>query len=418
MSTPPAGHPRPLREQAELVDRWLRQRLTEVLPGLLDRARLDTWLVVAREYHEDPVMAALLPGTWLSARRRTILVFHRVPDGVRALAVAPYPVGSAYESVWDPALGSQWAALHASVAARDPRRIGVNVSETFALADGMSVTEHRLTMGALGAYAERVVLAEQVAIGLLETRLPEEIAVAHELNALAHNVIASAYAEVAPGRTRALDVAWWIQQRFHDLGVPPWFLSTVDIQRHGTELGGVPDDAVIQPGDLLHCDVGLTSLRLHTDTQQNAYVLRPGETQAPQGLVDALAVGNQMQDLTVAAFEVGGTGNQVLALAREYAAAAGIDAAVYSHPIGMHGHAAGPTVGLWDNQLTVPGSGDYPLHGSTLYALELCTYSAVPEWDGQRVRMALEQGIVLRAGKVDYLDRRQTALHLIPAPAG
>lgn len=410
-------HPLPLRQQADLIDRWLTERLATVLPGLLDRAGLDTWLVVAREYHEDPVLGALLPGTWANARRRTILVFHRVPDGVRALAVAPYPVGTAYESVWDSARGTQWDALYTCVAARDPRRIGVNVSAAFALADGMSVTEHRLTMDALGPYAERVVPAEQVAVGVLETRLPGEIEAAHELNALAHAVIAQAFSpDVVTLGTTATDLAWWIQQRFHDLGVPPWFLATVDIQRSGIELGHVPDEAQIEPGDLLHCDVGLTSLRLHTDTQQNAYVLRPGETQAPQGLLDALAVGNEMQDLTAKAFEAGGTGNQVLALAREYAAAAGTDAAVYSHPIGLHGHAAGPTIGLWDNQLGVPGAGDYPLHDKTLYALELCTWSEVPEWDGQRVRMALEQGVVLQGGRVDYLDRRQTELHLIQPP--
>lgn len=397
------------------MDRWLQQRLDAVLPLLMDRADVDTWIVAAREYHEDPVFRALLPGSWLSARRRTILVFHRTASGVRCLAVAPYPVGTAYEPVWDPRQESQWAALHRTVAERDPRQIGVNVSATFALADGMSVTEHQLTLEALGTYADRVVPAETIAIGLLETRLPEEIETAHELNALAHQVIAEAFSSdvVEAGQTTGLDVAWWIQQRFHDLGVPPWFLSTVDIQRGGAELGDVPDDAVIQRGDLLHCDVGLTSARLHTDTQQNAYVLPKGEAGPPAGLVEALAVGNHMQDLTVTEFARGGTGNEILQRSRAAAAAAGIEADVYSHPVGLHGHAAGPTIGLWDNQGSVPGSGDYPVYADTIYALELCTYCSVAEWGGQRVRMALEQGIAVTGGGVDYLDRRQTTLHLI-----
>jgi hypothetical protein len=187
----------------------------------------------------------------------------------------------------------------------------------------------------------------------------------------------------------------------------------VDIQRRGTELGEVPDEAVIERGDLLHCDVGLTSARLHTDTQQNAYVLRDGESAAPAGLVEALAVGNRMQDLTVAEISRGGTGNEILARARAAADAAGIEADIYSHPVGLHGHAAGPTIGMWDNQVSVPGSGDYPVYADTIYALELCTYSRVPEWGDQRVRMALEQGIAVTGGRVDYLDRRQTELHLI-----
>lgn len=408
-------HPLPLREQAELLDGWLQQRLDTVLPDLLDRAGIDLWIVVAREYNEDPVLTTLLPATWLSARRRTILVFDRTRQGVDSLAVAPYPVGTAYRPVWEQAKESQWAALHRVVAERDPQRIGLNMSSTFALADGLSATERRLTCQALGQYAERVVSAEAVAIGVLETRLPGEIEVAHELNALAHHVIADAFSRdvVQPGRTTGLDVAWWIQQQFHDLGVPGWFQSTVDIQRRGTPLGEVPDEAVIEPGDLLHCDVGLVSLRLHTDTQQNAYVLRYDESQPPPGLVDALTIGNRMQDLTVAELAVGGTGNEILRRARAAAAAHGIEADIYSHPVGVHGHAAGPTIGLWDNQDAVPGAGDYAVHPDTIYALELCTYSPVPQWDGQRVRMALEQGIVLTAGRVDYLDRRQRDLHVI-----
>lgn len=423
---PTLTHPLPVRAQAAQVDRWLAERLHTVLPALLDRAGIDTWIVSAREYHEDPVMAALLPGEWHSARRRTILVLHRTADGVEAQAVARYPVGTAYTPVWqgngtagggaltevrDPE--TQWEALRRVVAARDPRRIGLDTSSTFALADGLSATEERAVLAALGPFAERVVSAEAVAIGLLETRLPGEIAAAHELNALAHRVISDAYGAVVIGTTTALDVAWWIEQRFADLGVPSWFRSTVDVQRRGVALGAVAEDAVVAPGDLLHCDVGLVSCRLHTDTQQNAYVLRPGEQAAPQGLVDALAVGNRMQDLTCAALAAGGTGNDVLAAARQAAADEGIDAAVYSHPVGLHGHAAGATIGLWDSQDGVPGAGDYPLYDNTIWALELCTYSTVPEWDGQRVRMALEQGVVRTDGAVHYLDERQSSLHLI-----
>jgi Xaa-Pro aminopeptidase len=309
---------------------------------------------------------------------------------------------------------------------RDPARIGLDVSDTFALADGLSASQHRLVLGALGGYAQRVTGAEALAVGWLETRLPEEVAAAHELNALAHRVIAEAFspAVVEPGRTTPLDVAWWIRQRFADLGTPAWFQPTVAAQRRGrpaalagaaTPDGGVRGDEPIEPGDLLHCDVGLTCLGLHTDTQQNAYVLRPGETAPPDGLVAALAVGNRMQDITAAHFRTGATGNQILRAARADAAAEGIDGDVYSHPIGLHGHAAGPVIGLWDRQDGVPGGGDYPVYPDTMYALELCVRVDVPEWDGQRVRMALEQGIAFDGESVRYLDRRQTELLLVPA---
>ena len=305
-----------------------------------------------------------------------------------------------------------------------PRRIGIDVSESFALADGLSHTEHRLLTEALGPWADRLVPAEDLAVGWLETRLPEEIAALHALNRLAHDVVDEAFspAVIDVGTTTALDVAWWIRQRFHDLGVEPWFQPSVALQRagvpltaeRGTLLPAVGYDAVIAPGDLVHCDVGLSSLGLRTDTQRVGYVLRPGETAAPAGLQDVLRLANRMQDLTTAALTVGRTGNAVLADARAAAVGEAIDADVYSHPVGFHGHGAGPAIGRWDEQRGIPGAGDYPVHPDTVYALELAVRGAVPEWNGQCVRMALEEGIALTGDGVEYLGGRQTELILIP----
>jgi Xaa-Pro aminopeptidase len=423
--------PLPLREQADVRDRWLTQRLLDLLPGLMDRAGIDLWVVVGREYNEDPVLATLLPAGWLSARRRTILLFHRSDDGVTAAAVSRYPVGQ-FLPAWEPderpgltPEQSQWAAVRRFVDQAAPRTIGVDVSAVFAHADGLSHTEHQLLVAALGPHAERLVSAEELAVGWLETRLPEEIAALHAMNRLVHRVIDEAYspAVITVGETTALDVAWWIRQRFADLGVDGWFQPTVGLQRagsppadeRGTALPGVPYDAVIEPGDLVHCDVGLSTLGLMTDTQRNGYVLRPGESAAPAGLAEALAVGNRMQDLTTAALRPGRTGDEVLGAARAAAAAEGIDGDVYSHPVGVHGHGAGPAIGMWDQQDGVPGAGSAVVHPDTVYALELCVRVPVPEWGGQLVRMALEQGIALTDRGVEYLDRRQTELILIPS---
>ncbi|WP_040336800.1 M24 family metallopeptidase [Candidatus Blastococcus massiliensis] len=419
--------PLPLREQADVRDRWLTQRLLDLLPGLMDRAGIDLWIVAGREYNEDPVLGTLLPATWLSGRRRTILLLHRSDDGVMPVAVSRYPIGQFLPAavLADSGAGGDWGVVRRFVEQADPARIGIDVSADFALADGLSHTEHRLLVEALGPYADRLVPAERLAVGWLETRLPEEIAALHALNRLAHEVIEEAFsgAVVVPGTTTALDVAWWLRQRLHDLGVEPWFQPSVTLQRAGVPLveqsgallPGVPYDAVVEPGDLLHCDVGLTSLGLRTDTQRNAYVLRPDEDAAPEGLRALLAVGNRMQDLTTAALEVGRTGNEVLAAAREAAAREGIDADVYSHPVGVHGHGAGPAIGQWDAQTGVPGPGDYPVHPDTVYALELAVRRPVPEWGGQCARMGLEQGIALTAAGVQYLDGRQTELLLVPA---
>ncbi|MGY2075974.1 M24 family metallopeptidase [Blastococcus sp. SYSU DS0828] len=419
--------PLPLREQADVRDRWLTQRLLDVLPGLMDRAGIDLWIVAGREYDEDPVLATLLPATWLSARRRTILLLHRSDDGVTPAAVSRYPVGQ-FLPAWtadprEPAERAQWAEVRRFVEQAGPRRIGIDVSERFALADGLSHTEHRLLTEALGPYADRLVSAEQLAVSWLETRLPEEIEALRGMNRLAHQVIAEAFspAVVRVGRTTALDVAWWLRQRLHDLGVEPWFQPSVLVQRAGVPLvedGGtllpaVPSDAVVRAGDLLHCDVGLSSLGLRTDTQRNAYVLRPGETDAPEGLRSAMRAANRLQELTAAALLPGRTGNEVLAAARAAAAAEGLDGDVYSHPIGYHGHGAGPAIGQWDQQRDVPGAGDYPVHADTAYALELAVRRPVPEWGGQCVRLGLEEGIALTADGVEYLAGRQTEFQLI-----
>jgi Xaa-Pro aminopeptidase len=423
--------PLPLREQADVRDRWLTQRLLDLLPGLMDRAGIDLWLVVGREYNEDPVLATLLPATWLSARRRTILVLHRSDDGVTAAAVSRYPVGQ-FLPAWSPEDGggrltgeqSQWAEVRRIVEQAAPRRIGIDVSADFALADGLSHTEHRLVTEALGPWADRLVSAEDLAVGWLETRLPEEIAALDGLNRRVREVVEEAFspAVLTAGVSTATDVAWWLRQRLADLGVDPWFHPVVDVQRAGVAplrhqgalLPAVRYDVPVQPGDLVHCDVGLSSLGLKTDSQRNGYVLRRGETDAPAGLRRALAVGNRLQDLTTAELVAGRTGNEVLAAARRAAAAAGIDGDIYSHPVGVHGHGAGPAIGRWDDQGGVPGAGDRVLCPDTVYALELCVRVPVPEWGGQPVRMALEEGVALTEDGVRYLGDRQTELLLIP----
>jgi Xaa-Pro aminopeptidase len=416
--------PLPLRDQAAVRDRWLSQRLLDVLPGLMDRADIDLWLVVGREYNEDPVLGTLLPAAWLSARRRTILALQRSDDGVVPIAVSDYPVGqflaaiAPEDSPVPPGIATEWDEVRRIVEQADPTRIGIDVSPSFALADGLSHAEHQSLISALGPYADRCVPAESLAIGWLETRLPEEIQALRTLNRLAHDVVSEAFTAVEVGTTTALDVAWWIRQRLADLGVDPWFQPGVTLQRAGVPLVGhrgtlmpsVRFDAVIEPGDVLHCDVGLSSLGLRTDTQRTAYVLRADESEPPAGLCAAMATANRLQDLTLGSLTAGRTGNEVLAAARAAAAAEGIDGDVYSHPVGYHGHGAGPAIGQWDRQDGIPGPGDYPVHVNTVYALELAIREPVPEWDGQVVRMAVEDGIALTGDGVGYLAERQTEL--------
>lgn len=433
----------PLRRQTEVVNGWLRERLRTVLPEVMRREGFDMWLVVAREYNEDPVLMSLLPAPMMSARRRTILVFHApgaadasgsgdaaaggaaADEGFEAMAIANAGIGldGYYAAMWDKgrtaqAKEDQWACLRRVIAERDPRRIGIDVGEHFAFGDGLSHHEHEALRGALGEELwARTASAERLAVGWLERRTQGEIDAAGGINQIAHGIIGEAFSSrvVHPGVTTAVDVAWWLRQRAADLGLSCWFQPTVSIQRRGVHVGdiGSSPDEVIRPGDLLHCDFGLHYLGLATDTQQNAYVLRLGEEAPPAGLELALVAANRQQDLLAAEMVAGRSGNEILAAVRAAMAADGLEGRMYSHPIGVHGHGAGPMIGLYDQQDGVPGRGDLPLHHDTLHSFEMFVEVVVPEWDGQKVKLASEQIVAFTGGRIHYLGGRQTALHLI-----
>ncbi len=415
----------PLRQRAALVDGWLRNRLESVVPRLMRREGIDLWVLIAREYDEDPVVETMLPSTWLSARRRTILVFHDAgPEmGVERFSISRYDVGGLFPGAWNPEEEpDQMKRLASLVNERDPDRIAIDRSLDFALADGLSSTEHERLLAALPErLRERLVPAENLAVGWLETRTAEELSAYPSICALSHRIIAEGFASVQPGTTTTEDLEWWYRERLVELRLDTWFHPSVSVQR-----AGAPDPTetvnfasrrgpeTILPGDLVHLDFGITYLRLNTDQQQHAYVLREGESAAPPGLVEGLAVGNRMQDLLIACFQPGRSGNEILKASLESARAAGIEATVYSHPLGFHGHGAGPSVGLWDQQGGVPGTGDQRLHPDTVFSIELAVSVDVPGW-GKETRIMLEEDALFDGQGVRWLDGRQTALHLIKA---
>lgn len=407
----------PLREQAAVRNGWLRERLDTILPELFARTGLDLWLVIAREYNEDPVIMALLPEPAMAARRRTILVFARNADGtIDRLTLDRYGHGEFYTSAWNPDTEEQYACLARIIRERDPQRIGVNVSATFAFGDGLSHQEYQNLTTALGEpYVSRLEGAEAMAVGWLERRIPAELARYPELVAIGHQLIRVAFSRevITPGVTTTEDVVWWMRQAMHDAGLRAWFQPSIEIQAPGQRYDAAERRLVIQPGDLLHCDVGFVYLGLCTDQQQHAYVRHDAEVDAPAGLKAALRSGNRLQDILLESMRVGHTGNEVLSAALEQAGSEGLLPSIYTHPLGYHGHAAGPTIGLWDRQQGVPGNGDYPLYDETVYSIELNARSPVPEWGGQEVRIALEEDAALSGGQVEWLAGRQTELHLI-----
>ncbi len=419
-----------LKEQARLQDELLEDRLQNLLPTLMRKEGIDMWLIIASEYNEDPVAKTMLPATWLAARRRTMLVFYdRGPQqGVERLAVARYDVGNLIKGAWSPEQEpNQWKRLSALIEERNPDRIGLNISPTFAHANGLSKAEYDSLVAYLPP-ARRSTLhsAEKLAVDWLQIRTPKELQVYEQICRIGHSIIAEGFSEkvIHPGITTTEEVVWWYREKIASLHLTAWFHPTVDVQRANPGAGDSersfatrPAQEIIQHGDLVHVDLGITYLRLNTDVQQLAYVLKPGETEAPPYLRKALATGNRLQDILTSKFAAGKTGNQILKETLDQARKEGIIASIYSHPIGYHGHGAGPAIGMWDMQQGVPGSGEYPLQYNTAYAIELNAKVTLPAWNHKEIRIMLEEQAVFLPGGVRYLDGRQKELMLIPRVA-
>ena len=407
------------RERADLENRILRERLDTLISQIMREEGIDLWLLVAREYFEEPVVATMLDAENMHARRRTILIFHDPGEGkpVERLTVSRYGLGGLFAPTWNPEeQPDQWKAVADLIAAKNPAKIAINSSDLYQFADGMTLSQYDRFMSALPpALHERVTSGEGLAIRWLETRTPAEMELYPTIVRIAHSVIGEAFSRkvITPGVTTAEQVQWWYRDRLMQLGLAPWFHPSVAIQRQGVK-GMIDGDAVIQPGDLLWTDFGITYLRLNTDTQHLAYVLKTGETEAPAGLRAGLANSNRVQDFLTRAFKVGRSGNEALAIARADAIAAGLDPSIYTHPIGHHGHGAGPAIGFWDNQNADPrGSG--PIRANTAWSIELTSYANVPEWGGQRVDFRTEEDAFFDGKTVRFIDGRQTEITLIPS---
>lgn len=413
------------RERAARYDVLLNERIHQLLPELMDQHEMEMWILISREYNEDPILRTMLPATWLDARRRTIILFYRdrENDVFEALAVARYGIGQTIKSAWDKEKQpDQWARLIELIQEREPQKIALNYSEHYGIADGLVLTDYQEFMSHLPQeYQKRVVSAEPLAVSWVETRTATEMMEFEALVDLTHAIIAEAFSTkvITPGVTTSEEVVWWLRQKVTDLGLETWFHPTVDIQRsdealksHIEAFSNGYKEQVIQPGDLLHCDFGVSYLGLNTDCQQHAYVPYSNENQVPEFLQAAFKTGNRVQDIFTGNFEFGRTGNDILLNALREGRKEGLRPSIYTHPLGSFGHSAGTTLGMWDAQGGVPGSGDYPMAYKTTYAIELNNTVFVPKWN-KDVRIMLEEAGYFDQQGFRYVKGRQEAIRLV-----
>ena len=411
-----------LKDRATLIEKIQKDRLDNLLPELMSKNGIDMWIIITREYNEDPIIKTLLPPTWLNARRRTILVFSfdESTKKTESVAISRYNFGKNIKSIWDKEKNpNQMLALKDYIDKVNPKKIGLNYSENFALIDGISKSDYELFYSSISNdIKQRIVSAENLGIQWIETRTKLEKEIYKDLVSITQNIINEAFSNkvIEPGKTTTDDVVWWMREKVLELKLKTWFHPTVDVQRNEQSdlyaFDGKSKYDIIQPGDLVHCDFGISYLTLNTDCQQIAYVLKSDEKEAPEFLTKALKDANKLQDILTSEFELDKTGNEILLNSLKIAKEKGLDPQIYTHPLGTFGHSAGTTIGMWDSQEGVPIKGDVLMKYNTVYAIELNNKSFIKDWN-KEVRIMLEEGGLFEENGFKYINGRQEEIILI-----
>ena len=411
-----------LKDRATLIEKIQKDRLDNLLPELMSKNGIDMWIIITREYNEDPIIKTLLPPTWLNARRRTILVFtfNESTKKTESVAISRYNFGKNIKSIWDKEKNpNQMLALKDYIDKVNPKKIGLNYSENFALIDGISKSDYELFYSSISNdIKQRIVSAENLGIQWIETRTKLEKEIYKDLVRITQNIINEAFSNkvIKPGKTTTDDVVWWMREKVLELKLKTWFHPTVDVQRNEQSdlyaFDGKSKYDIIQPGDLVHCDFGISYLTLNTDCQQIAYVLKSDEKEAPEFLTKALKDANKLQDILTSEFELDKTGNEILLNSLNIAKEKGLDPQIYTHPLGTFGHSAGTTIGMWDSQGGVPIKGDVLMKYNTVYAIELNNKSFIKDWN-KEVRIMLEEAGLFEENGFKYINGRQEEIILI-----
>ena len=411
-----------LKDRATLIEKIQKDRLYNLLPELMSKNGIDMWIIITREYNEDPIIKTLLPPTWLNARRRTILIFSfdESTKKTESVAISRYNFGKNIKSIWDKEKNpNQMLALKDYIDKVNPKKIGLNYSDNFALIDGISKSDYELFYSSISNdIKQRIVSAENLGIQWIETRTKLEKEIYKDLVSITQNIINEAFSNkvIEPGKTTTDDVVWWMREKVLELKLKTWFHPTVDVQRNEQSdlyaFDGKSKYDIIQPGDLVHCDFGISYLTLNTDCQQIAYVLKSDEKEAPEFLTKALKDANKLQDILTSEFELDKTGNEILLNSLKIAKDNGLDPQIYTHPLGTFGHSAGTTIGMWDSQEGVPIKGDVLMKYNTVYAIELNNKSFIKDWN-KEVRIMLEEAGLFEENGFKYINGRQEEIILI-----
>jgi len=418
LATPPTVLP--MRQRSDVIYQTLKERLATVLPIAMREAGLDMWIILCQEDNPDPVYATLIPmDTWCPILQ--ILVFYDPGEGqaIEGINISGTNTKDLYDWPYRRQIEEeQWPLLRKVVEERDPQRIGINTGSVQWAAGGLTHNLYLQLSEALPArYVERLTSAEALVTRWLATLSDQELVLYDHVVHLSRSIIAECYSRqvIVPGVTTTQDLVWHYWQRCADLGLQVSFKPFFGLLRSDAMRAVYgDDDLIIRPGDLLRCDVGLRYLRLNTDHQQSAYVLRGGESDAPAGLRALFTHCTRLQDVFMDEFQRGLTGNELLTRILTRARRECIPGAkVYSHSLGHMLHEPGPLIGLpWEQERCV-GRGDVRLQPNYCFTMELCVSAPVPEWNGQVVRLAQEEDVCFTEEGCRPVNGRQPRLYLV-----
>ncbi len=401
-------------EQQKIQDEILHERLEVLLPKIMKETDTECWLIACREYNEDPLYDHLTPAHVPTARRLSMLLFAMKDDVCLKYSLCmPDPwLDRYYTRGFDRTKETQMEALQRLLYDIDPKQIAVNISKNHAFTDGLSAGMLETLKEELPEdLTERFVSAEKIGIRLMETRTELEKKLYPEVVAAAMSVIEEAFSDqvIIPGRTTCRDVMDFMAEKVNRMGLTTWFEPDINLQNAD---GWQEEDAVINKGDLVHCDFGITYLKLNTDHQRNCYILRDGEEELPEELKDALRRNNRFQDIVREQMKPGRTGNDVFTESVRLGKEEGIRPMLYTHPLGLFGHGPGPIIGLYTDQNPQHPRGDLLLYDSTAYALELNTLEYVPMYQ-RDTYLYTEESVLLENGEVRFLAEGRDRIKVI-----
>jgi Xaa-Pro dipeptidase len=375
---------------------------------------------VNEEFNNDPATEYIVPPVPIVGSR-DFFIFADNGKSLEKIAVVRYAeerLKNHYEmkSVSRDKLGE---TLRATIEKYDPKTIGLNTGGSRGQQNGLSHASYRMLAETLGAdYEKRFVSAANFLTEFFDTRIAEELE-HYRTGVLVTDILtrrAFSNEVITPGKTTAGDVRWWLIQQVNDLGLSIWFQPDLRVQRRAKQtetaqqfLAVADESLVLQPGDLIHVDFGLNYMGLSTDWQKHAYILQKGERDAPEGLKKALKNTNRLQDAIFEIARAGMTGFEVYEGAMARMKKENIEAMIYSHPIGTHGHGLGASI---DFRRAIGGAEDRFRLGSYT-SIELNTSTVVPEWSNQKVTVMAEDDAVMTEKGFEFFRPRQTEFYLI-----